>query len=572
MPITKLSAVTDFDDQTIKNVTEIQLKTIVSDDDTSVSLGLGDDVGDNFIVDTDKLVVEGKVGGNVGIGTTSPESALHVETAASHCAVTIARNAKSTGEVGINLDGGTGGKIWYLVQQNDSDDLTLWDSNGDAARVTYKSGGKVGVGTTDPDSALHVETAASHCSITLERNTKDTGEVGLNLNGGTGGKLWYLNQQTDSDNLTFHDTDAARVTFEHGGNVGIGTASPSAKLEVSDDSAGPVLAKFRGSNDERLTVYQPSNGDWRLYPFRDTDSSYKAITIGNAVAGGLTVLGAGNVGINDTSPSYQLDVNGTARVVGAVTLDSTLGCGAVTSTGVVTGTGFTIGSAEINETELEILDGATLSTTELNYVDGVSSAIQTQLDGKSPTAGHSSIATVGTVGTGTWQGTVVASAYLDGDTAHLTTAQTFTGVKTFDAGLSFDSTPADETCSGITASFVADVDLSRGEVCYIKSDGEMAKAVATAAGTSRCVAMAAEDISADATGLFLLKGFLTDNGTFPAYTVGGILYTPEAETSGENVPEQTAPDTDGDFVQVVGWAVTANTVYFDPDSTVIEVA
>jgi len=495
MPITKLSAVTDFDDQTIKNVTEIQLKTIVSDDDTSVSLGLGDDVGDNFIVDTDKLVVEGKVGGNVGIGTTSPESALHVETAASHCAVTIARNAKSTGEVGINLDGGTGGKIWYLVQQNDSDDLTLWDSNGDAARVTYKSGG----------------------------------------------------------------------------NVGIGTTSPAAKLEVSDDSAGP-LAKFRGSNDERLTVYQPSNGDWRLYPFRDDDSSYKAITIGDAVAGGLTVLGAGNVGINDTSPSYQLDVNGTARVVGAVTLDSTLGCGAVTSTGVVTGTGFTIGSAEISETELEILDGATLSTTELNYVKDVSGAIQTQLDGKSPTAGHSSIATVGTVGTGTWQGTAVASAYLDEDTAHLTTAQTFTGVKTFDAGLSFDSTPADETCSGITASFVADVDLSRGEVCYIKSDGEMAKAVATAAGTSRCVAMAAEDISADETGLFLLKGFLTDNGTFPAYTVGGILYTPEAETSGENVPEQTAPDTDGDFVQVVGWAVTANTVYFDPDSTVIEVA
>ena len=32
--------------------------------------------------------------------------------------------------------------------------------------------------------------------------------------------------------------------------------------------------------------------------------------------------------------------------------------------------------------ELNILDGATLSTTELNYVDGVTSAIQTQLDGK----------------------------------------------------------------------------------------------------------------------------------------------------------------------------------------------
>jgi hypothetical protein len=37
---------------------------------------------------------------------------------------------------------------------------------------------------------------------------------------------------------------------------------------------------------------------------------------------------------------------------------------------------------------------------------------------------------VGTIGTGVWQGTAVASAYLDADTAHLTTAQTFTGSKT----------------------------------------------------------------------------------------------------------------------------------------------
>jgi hypothetical protein len=136
----------------------------------------------------------------------------------------------------------------------------------------------------------------------------------------------------------------------------------------------------------------------------------------------------------------------------------------------------------------------------------------------------------------------------------------------------FDSSPADETVSGITATFTAGETLVRGEVVYFKaSDSKMWKAVATAAGTSRCVAMAAADISADAAGLFLLRGFLADNGTFPAYTVAGVLYTPEAETVSQNVPEQTAPDTAGDFVQVLGWAVTANSVYFDPDSTVIEV-
>ncbi len=47
--------------------------------------------------------------------------------------------------------------------------------------------------------------------------------------------------------------------------------------------------------------------------------------------------------------------------------------------------------------------------------------------------GDSSLVTVGTIGTGTWNGSVIASAYLDSDTAHLTTNQTFTGNKTFSA-------------------------------------------------------------------------------------------------------------------------------------------
>jgi hypothetical protein len=139
--------------------------------------------------------------------------------------------------------------------------------------------------------------------------------------------------------------------------------------------------------------------------------------------------------------------------------------------------------------------------------------------------------------------------------------------------LGINSSIADETASGIVAVFTAGEALERGEVVYFKAaDSKMWKAVATAAATSRCVAMAAEDISADAAGKFLLQGFVRDNGSFPAYTIGGTLYTPEAETSSQNVPEQAAPDTSGDFVQVIGWAVSADMVFFNPSGDVIEVA
>ena len=71
---------------------------------------------------------------------------------------------------------------------------------------------------------------------------------------------------------------------------------------------------------------------------------------------------------------------GTDQLATNIAIAGTLGV-----TGVATVGGLTIGSAVITEVELEVLDGASLTTTELNYVDGVTSAIQTQLDTKATT-------------------------------------------------------------------------------------------------------------------------------------------------------------------------------------------
>ena len=73
---------------------------------------------------------------------------------------------------------------------------------------------------------------------------------------------------------------------------------------------------------------------------------------------------------------------------------------------------------------IDALDATTIATFE--------TAMEANLDtfGSQMTSA-SALATVGTIGTGTWQGTAIASAYLDHDTAHLSTTQTFTGAKTF---------------------------------------------------------------------------------------------------------------------------------------------
>jgi len=59
-----------------------------------------------------------------------------------------------------------------------------------------------------------------------------------------------------------------------------------------------------------------------------------------------------------------------------------------------------IGAVNVSETELGILEGATVTTAELNYVDGVTSSVQTQLDAKL-TATDYDDATAAEVNTGT---------------------------------------------------------------------------------------------------------------------------------------------------------------------------
>lgn len=186
-----------------------------------------------------------------------------------------------------------------------------------------------------------------------------------------------------------------------------------------------------------------------------------------------------------------------------------------------------------------------------------------------PAAGDGNILTVGALDSGS-----ITSGFTSidvGSGAITTTGTVSGGIVDVAQEAHLDSSPADETVSGITATFTAGEALVRGEVVYFKaSDSKMHKAVATASGTMPAVAMAAADISADATGKFLLYGFIADNGTFPSYTVGAKVYAPEGETSSQNVPEETAPDSDGDFVQVVGYAVTANSLFFNPSNDVIE--
>ncbi len=132
-----------------------------------------------------------------------------------------------------------------------------------------------------------------------------------------------------------------------------------------------------------------------------------------------------------------------------------------------------------------------------------------------------------------------------------------------------DLTPglADTKYEGFTATFTAGENMTIGELCYFKpGDSKMWQADGDAfASTTGILAIATTTINAEASGVFLLWGFIRSDGAF-AYTAGDELYV--SLTPG--IPTATIPPDPGDFVRVAGHAITAAVIMFNPSNDIIE--
>ena len=125
---------------------------------------------------------------------------------------------------------------------------------------------------------------------------------------------------------------------------------------------------------------------------------------------------------------------------------------------------------------------------------------------------------------------------------------------------------SDHTCSGLTVTLTAHESTTLFQIGFINGSGEIALADADAAATMPVRAMATAAINADATGVYLLRGYAIDASW--NWTPGGPLYasgTPGALT-------QTAPTGTGKVVQIVGYAVTATIIHFTPDLCFLELS
>ncbi|MBL4753498.1 MAG: hypothetical protein JKY52_07905, partial [Flavobacteriales bacterium] len=171
--------------------------------------------------------------GNVGIGTTTPSDLLHLEGGK--------LRMRSGGP--ISLPAGNFGALHYDEIQGNLD-LAAHSTGGNTAirfftsdnatateKMRIDSIGRVGIGTTSPSSTLQLEGSGSGFEISLN-NVATNGREYRILSG-------------DNGPLRFHDATAGvdRIRIDPSGNVGIGTITPSALLDVSGTASGILIPR-----------------------------------------------------------------------------------------------------------------------------------------------------------------------------------------------------------------------------------------------------------------------------------------------------------------------------------------
>ena len=159
-------------------------------------------------------------------------------------------------------------------------------------------------------------TANTNSVLYLNRRSSDGEMISFYRDGGQTGFIGT----TSTNNMTFATGATERMRIDSAGSVGIGTASPVAKLQIVG-AAGSSTVRFTGrSSDNSTTIDFYSNDNATRYGFQFANATgiqYSTagsipLTFGTNFTERMRITATGDVGIGTSSPGVKLDVAGGA--------------------------------------------------------------------------------------------------------------------------------------------------------------------------------------------------------------------------------------------------------------------
>ena len=207
--------------------------------------------------------------GKVGIGTASPDDELHISDTSGNAVVQIEASASGFSQISLgDVNDGDVGKIKY-----DHSDNSISFTTDTSERMRINSSGRLGLGTSSPTGLLEISGGDGAGTLNIVSTTNSSG---------SGNKIaFFAANRSDTDEemafikplltsnsggsgnvqtgqLTFGTSGSERGRFDASGNLGLGTTSPTDKLEIA---AANSQVRLTDTDDSKFLQFSYSGGN-----------------------------------------------------------------------------------------------------------------------------------------------------------------------------------------------------------------------------------------------------------------------------------------------------------------------